>query len=196
MLRVGLTGGMGSGKSVVARLFHVLGVPVFEADAEAKALMQHAKGVRDAVIARFGAAVYPNGELDRARLASAAFGDDEEIAAINAIVHPAVRKAFAAWAIEQDTPYVVMEAAIMAENEGYRSFDRVITVSCPEAIRIQRVMERDGVEEKDVRARMRHQASEEDRQRIAHFTVKNDGTELVIPQVLAIHAQLQKLAAS
>lgn len=196
MLRIGLTGGMGSGKSVVARLFQVLGVPVFEADAEAKALMQHDTVVRDAVIARFGAEVYPNGELDRARLASMAFGDDGKIAALNAIVHPAVRKAFAAWANERDAPYVVMEAAVMAENEGYRSFDRVITVSCPEAIRIQRVMERDGVKQEAVRARIRHQASEEDWQRIAHFTVKNDGTELVIPQVLAIHGQLQKLAAS
>ena len=196
MLRVGLTGGIGSGKSVVARLFHVLGVPVFEADAEAKMLMQQDATVRDVVIARFGAEVYANGALDRTRLASKVFGNDEEIAALNAIVHPAVRQAFAAWADEQTFPYVVMEAAIMAENDGYRSFDRVITVSCPEAIRIQRVIERDGVVEEAVRSRLQHQAREEDRQRIAHFTVKNDGSELVIPQVLAIHGQLLKMAAS
>ncbi|MBK6832402.1 MAG: dephospho-CoA kinase [Flavobacteriales bacterium] len=196
MLRVGLTGGIGSGKSVVARMLQVLGVPVFEADAEAKTLMQQDAAVRDAVMARFGAEVYANGALDRTQLASKVFGNDEEIAALNAMVHPAVRKAFAAWADEQTFPYAVMEAAIMAENDGYRSFDRVVTVSCPEAIRIQRVMERDGVEEEAVRTRTRHQASEEDRLRIAHFTVKNDGSELLIPQVLAIHGQLLKLVAS
>lgn len=195
MLRVGLTGGMGSGKSVVARVFRVLGVPVFGADEEAKALMEEDAAVRDAVIARFGPEVHPHGRLDRARLAALVFGDDERLAALNAIVHPAVRKAFSAWADRQIAPYVMMEAAIMAENDGYHAFDRVVTVSCPEELRIRRVMQRDGAGEDAVRARMRHQASEEQRRRIAHFAVNNDGSELVIPQVLAIHGALMKLAA-
>ena len=116
MFLVGLTGGIGSGKSVIARMFQVLGVPVFAADAEAKALMENDPVVRDQVIAHFGAEVYPNGELDRARLASVVFGNDEKVAALNAIVHPAVRKAFSVWAEKQTAPYVIMEAALMAEN--------------------------------------------------------------------------------
>lgn len=196
MLKVGLTGGIGSGKSTVARVFSVLGVPVFEADAEAKRLMQDDAAVREAVISRFGPDVYTSGKLDRARLASIVFGDAEKIAALNAIVHPAVRVAFAAWAQDQKTPYVLMEAALMAENEGRRAFDRVITVSSPEDLRIARVMARDGVGEEEVRARMQHQASDEQRQRIAHFAVRNGDTELVVPQVLAIHEQLLNLAAT
>lgn len=194
MLKVGLTGGIGSGKSTVARVFNVLGVPVFEADTEAKRLMQDDPAVREAVIARFGPEVYPNGRLDRARLASIVFGDAEKISALNAIVHPAVRTAFAAWAKEQKGSYVLMEAALMAENDGHRAFDSVIHVSSPEELRIQRVIARDGSAEEEVRARMRHQASEEQRQLIAHFTIRNDDTELVIPQVLAIHEQLFNLA--
>lgn len=195
MLRVGLTGGIGSGKSTVARMFTVLGVPVFEADTEAKALMVSDPDLRAAITARFGEVIYRNGELDRKALADLVFSDARALADLNALVHPAVRKAFAAWVANQQAPYVIMEAALMAENAGYTQFDRVITVSCPEEERIRRVMERDGVGETDVRARMRNQGSEEQRLRIAQHVVQNDGSQLVIPQVLAIHAELLTLAA-
>ncbi len=195
MLRVGLTGGIGSGKSLVARIFSTLGVPVFEADARAKAMMTDDAELRGAVIEQFGPEIHREGVLDRALLASKVFGDAERLAALNAIVHPAVRKAFSSWAEEQTAPYVIMEAAIMAENEGYRSFDRVIVVNAPGELRIQRVIARDGVDVEAVRARMRHQATDEQRERIAQFTVVNDDTVLVIPQVLAIHEQLLNLAA-
>ena len=194
-MRVGLTGGIGSGKSLVARIFSTLGVPVFEADARAKALMTDDPQVRAALIELFGPDVYGDDALDRALLASKVFGNAERLAALNAIVHPAVRKAFSIWAEEQTAPYVIMEAAIMAENEGYRSFDRVIVVNAPEELRIQRVIARDGIDEEAVRARMQHQATEEQRQAIAQFAIVNDDTVLVIPQVLAIHEQLLNLAA-
>jgi dephospho-CoA kinase len=196
MLRVGLTGGIGSGKSTVARMFTLLGVPVFEADAEAKTLMVSDPDLRTAIATRFGAVVYRTGELDRKALADLVFADAQALADLNALVHPAVRKAFGSWAAGQESPYVLMEAALMAENEGYKQFDRVITVSCPEEERIRRVMERDGVSEEKVRARMRNQGSEEQRLRIAQHVVQNDGSQLVIPQVLAIHAELLTLAAS
>ncbi|MBK8500260.1 MAG: dephospho-CoA kinase [Flavobacteriales bacterium] len=196
MLKIGLTGGMGSGKSTVARIFGVLGVPVFEADAQAKDLMNRDPRVREAVSACFGPEVYREGVLDRKQLATLVFGDEARLASLNAIVHPAVRGAFQAWAMAQQAPYVLMEAAIMAENDGFRIFDRVINVSCPEAVRIQRVMARDGVGEAEVRARMRHQASEDQRDRIAHLRIRNDGSELVIPQVLAMHEQLLQMAAA
>lgn len=194
MLKIGLTGGIGSGKSTVAGIFEVLGIPVFNADEQARALMEQDDEVRTALEARFGSAIYPEGKLDRKALATIIFNDPPALAAGNSIVHPAVRKAFTIWAAEQTAAYVIMEAALMAENDGYKAFDRVITVSCPEPERIRRVMKRDGVEEEAVVARIRNQASEEERSRIAQHVIHNAGEELVIPQVLAIHTELLALS--
>lgn len=195
MLRVGLTGGIGSGKSTVARLFGVLGVPVFEADAEARWLMENDNSTKQALIQRFGTAVYRGDHLDRAALAARVFGTPTELQDLNAIVHPAVRERFAMWCASQHASYAIMEAALMAENSGYRSFDKVITVAAAEELRVQRVIVRDGTTEAAVRERMGHQASEEERKRIAHFIVVNDGSELVIPQVLSIHESLIRASA-
>jgi dephospho-CoA kinase len=195
MLRIGLTGGIGSGKSTIARVFEVLGAPVFKADDAAKALMESDAAVKDALIARFNADLYREGRLDRAGLAAIIFHDEAARQAVNAIVHPAVRRAFESWSARQQAPYVLMEAAIMAENEGWRRFDRVIAVSCPEPERIRRVMARDGLTEEQVRARMRHQATEAERLAIARHVIVADGTRLEIPQVLAIHQELIQAAA-
>lgn len=192
MLKVGLTGGIGSGKTVVAGVFGVLGIPVFNADAQAKALMEHDAGIRAALVERFGAEIFTGGRLDRTRLAGILFSEPEALSYVTSVVHPAVRASFNGWAEGQSAPYVIMEAAIMAENEGWRRFDRVIAVICPEAERIRRVMARDGMIEEQVLARMRNQASEEQRLSIAHHVVRNDGGELVIPQVIAIHESLNR----
>lgn len=196
MLRVGLTGGMGSGKSTVASFFGVLGIPVFYADVQAKQLMEHDPALRAAISERFGERMYGTGGLDRAALAAEVFKDAQALAVLNALVHPAVREAFERWVMEHEAAYVLMEAALMVENQGYERFDKVITVSCPEELRVQRVIGRDQVTEAAVRERLQHQASDEQRERIADFVVKNDGSTLVIPQVLDIHAQLLKLAGS
>lgn len=195
MLKVGLTGGIGSGKSVVARMFGVLGVPVYAADGRARTLMQEDARLRASISARFGDGVFRDGQLDRAALAAVVFNDDEALHDLNALVHPAVRADFDHWAAGQEAPYVLMEAALMAENESWRRFDRVITVACPEAERIRRVIERDRTDEARVRARMRHQATEEQRLAIAHHVIRNEGAELVIPQILAIHHELISVAA-
>lgn len=196
MLKIGLTGGMGSGKTTVAGIFGVLGVPVFAADERAKAIMDEDPAVRSALIARFGEGIYPGGRLDRQALARIIFNDEDALKAVNGIVHPAVRADFQQWVGVHQSPYVIMEAAIMAENDGWKRFDQVITVACPEQERIRRVMERDGLSEEQVRARLRNQASDEQRQRIAHHVVRNDGQELIIPQVLAIHERiLQSVSA-
>lgn len=193
MVKVGLTGGIGSGKSTVARVFEVLGIAIYHADERARALMAERADVRDALVARFGPAIFKDGELDRAGLASIIFEDEAALQAVNAIVHPAVRADFDHWALQQEGPYVIMEAALMAENEGWKRFDRVITVACPEQERIKRVMLRDAVSEEQVRARMQHQATDQARAAIAHFVIRNDGQQLVIPQVLAIDAELRRL---
>ncbi|MBL0126251.1 MAG: dephospho-CoA kinase [Flavobacteriales bacterium] len=196
MLKVGLTGGIGAGKSTVARMFSVLGVPVFHADEEAKDLMNADPELRSAITERFGVKVYADNVLDRRALAAIVFNDVRALADLNAMVHPAVRRAFNRWSGEQTGSYVVMEAAILAEHDGYKAFDRVITVTCPEAMRIERVVQRDGVSVEEVRARLANQATDEERLRIADFVVANDDTQLVIPRVLAIHEELLRTASA
>ena len=195
MLRVGLTGGIGSGKSTVASVLRVLEVPVFEADAAGRELLSTDAALKAAVMNRFGSSIYRNGELDRPALAEIVFKDPRALTDLNALVHPAIRAAFQQWTAHQKAPYVVMEAAILAETGGHAAFDRMIVVSAPEDLRIQRVMRRDGVAEADVRARMKNQAGEEERLRIADHVINNNDRELVIPQVLSIHAELLNFAA-
>lgn len=190
MIKVAVTGGIGSGKSTVCRMFEVLGVAVFDADVEAKALMAADPAVRAALTDRFGVSVFGEQGLDRQRLAALVFNDRQALADLNAIVHPAVRAAFQRWSGEQQGHYVIMEAALLAESGAHSLFDHVVVVSAPEALRLARVMQRDGVGEDAVLARIRNQASETERLRIADSVVVNDGTQLVIPQVLAIHQRL------
>ena len=190
MRTIGITGGIGSGKSTVCRVFGVLGIPVFEADREGKVLLNTDPELRKAVIDRFGKEIYQNGALDRNALASIVFSDTEALKALNAMVHPAVRKAFANWATKQQAPYVIMEAALLAETGGHENVDEVILVSAPEDLRIKRTMARDGVGEEAVLARIQNQATEDQRKAIADHVIQNDDTQLVIPQVLALHERL------
>lgn len=190
MLKVGLTGGIGSGKSIVARVFGLLGVPVFEADAAGRQLLTEDATVRAAIQERFGESVVHHGTVDRKALAAVVFQAPQALADLNAIVHPAVRQAFRQWAEQQNAPYVLMEAAILAETGGHKAFDRVVVVSAPEPVRLKRVMARDRVTEAEVKARMRNQASEEDRLAIADHIIHNDDRHLVIPQVLQVHQAL------
>ncbi len=189
MLKVGLTGGIGSGKSTVARVFAVLGISVFNADEESKRLLQEDEVVRSAVISAFGEIVYPEGKLDRGALAAIVFRDAGALAKLNAIAHPAVRKRLGAWLDEQRSPYVLVEAALLVDTGWYRSMDQLIVVTAPEVVRIQRVMARDGVSEEQVRARLRNQVNDDVRLAAATSVIHNDGHELVIPQVLALHEQ-------
>jgi dephospho-CoA kinase len=190
MLRVGLTGGIGSGKSLVARIFSTLGVPVFEADREARRLMHEDAELRAAIAVRFGADIYGTQGLDRKRLAVIVFNDTAALAELNALVHPAVRNAFAQWAAQQRAPYVVMEAAILAESGGHAGMDRIVVVGAQEDLRVRRVMARDGVGEDEVRARMRNQADDARREAIAHHVLHNDERQLLLPQVVALHHRL------
>lgn len=190
MLKVGITGGIGSGKSLVCRILSVFGVPVFHADLEARRLMDEDTHLGAALRARFPNCCHADGSPDRKALATLVFHDPEELAALNALVHPAVRDAFVKWAEVQQAPYVVMEAAILAESGGHRHMDRVVTVEAPEEVRLARVMARDGSDADAVRARMRNQAGEETRRAVAQHVLINDGRQMLLPQVLALHEQL------
>lgn len=194
MFHVGLTGGIGSGKTTVARVFRTLGVPVLEADAEGRRILAEDQDVIREIAALFGKEVVRDGSIDRPKLAGLVFNAPEALRALNAIVHPAVREGFRRWAAEQQAPYVIMEAAILTETGGHHAMDRIIVVSAPEALRLRRVMQRDEVDESAVRARMANQASDAERNAIADHLIHNDDKQLVIPQVLAVHAALLNFA--
>lgn len=194
MLKVGLTGGIGSGKSTVAKLFTVLGVPVFSSDEEGRRLLNGDAAVQAAVARAFGPSVLVAGIPDRKALAALVFRDAEALALLNAIIHPAVRRSFQEWAARQQAPYVVNESAILVETGIHRGMDHLVVVTAPEEERIRRVIARDGVKEAEVRSRMRNQATDEERERAADSVVVNDGSRLLIPQVLSLHGTLLERA--
>ncbi len=191
MLTIGLTGGIGSGKSTVGRIWASLGIPVYEADAAAKRLMTDDPGLVQAITERFGAASYaPNGQLDRSFLAQRVFSDPAALADLNRLVHPAVAADFARWAERQSAPYVVEEAAVLIESGAADQSDLVVVVTAPEALRIARVMERDGSTRRQVEARIAAQLPERDRLAAADFVLVADDLQPLIPQVEALHRQL------
>jgi dephospho-CoA kinase len=181
---------MGSGKSTVCRVFEVLGIPVFSSDDAGRRLLQDDAAVRAQVVDAFGEGVYVDGTLDRKALAALVFGDPPSLARLNAIVHPAVRSAFRAWAEAQRSPYVINEAAILVESGGHAELDHLITIAAPEQERIARVIKRDGLTMGQVRQRLLNQITDEARASVADDIIVNDGVQLVIPQVLAMHETL------
>lgn len=195
MFTVGVTGGIGSGKSTVCRAFAVLGIPVFSSDLQGKHLLQNDPEVRSRLIQEFGPGMFVQGTLDREALGARVFNDRAALERLNAIVHPAVRKVFTAWAPEQEAPYVINEAAILVETGAYKMLDHLIVVTAPEKQRIAWVMKRDGVTEEEVRARMRNQADDATRVIVANTVISNDGATMVLPQVIAAHGKLLRLAA-
>jgi len=191
MLRVGLTGGIGSGKSTVAGIFGVIGVPVAFADAEAKRLMNEDAGLREAIIRHFGAEAYHNGLLDRKWLAGQVFTDPAKLQLLNSLVHPVTIREGRRWMEEQaGHPYAVREAALLFESAAAGELDFIIGVYAPPALRIHRAMQRDGVTRDEVLRRMRNQIDEDIKMRLCDAVIHNDETHAVIPQVLDIHRKL------
>lgn len=192
MLRVGITGGIGSGKSTVCRILQVLGVPVFHADAEARRLYAEDPDVRAAMIAEFGEDLFATGALDKRMLARLIFRNEQARHIVNSIVHPRVRQRFDRWCSERTAhAYVVMEAAMLVETGGHAAVDALVVVTAPENVRMARVKQRDGATEEDVRARMAAQGSDVERLALADAVIVNDDSALVIPQVLELHARFK-----
>lgn len=188
-LRIGLTGGIGSGKSTVSGIFKVLGIPVFDADAAAKEVMQTNPALRQAIIDKFGEAVYTDGRLNRKQLAAIVFNDPFQLETLNALVHPYTIAAAEEWAALQTTPYTIKEAALFFEAGSAIGFDYMIGVYAPQHLRIKRVMDRDLVSREEVLSRMKRQIQEEIKMRLCDFVVINDDQHLLIPQVLKLHEQ-------
>ena len=187
---VGLTGGIGSGKTTVARMFATLGIPVYNSDIEAKKLTQTSEKIRKELILLLGEEIFADGVLNRKLMANKIFNDNILLKKTNAIIHPKVAEHFRQWAAAQKTPYVIKEAAILFESGSAALCDVVIMVTAPEKERIRRVMERDGVSEEDVRARMDNQWSDAKKIELSDFVIENYILSQTQKQVELIHYQL------
>ncbi|HCY42177.1 MAG TPA: dephospho-CoA kinase [Prolixibacteraceae bacterium] len=192
MIKVGITGGIGSGKSTACRVFSILGIPVFIADLAAKQLMNTSSEIRDQLIRVFGKEVYlPDRTIDRKYLAGIVFNDPSLLARLNSIVHPVVRKAFDDWCSTKQAPYVLHEAAILFESGFYKNMDKTITVATKLEERIKRVTKRDHLSEELVMQRIKNQMSDAEKIKLADFVICNNEDELIIPQIIEIDKKLR-----
>lgn len=187
MLRIGLTGGIGSGKSTVAKIFETLGIPVYYADDASKKMMNENEELKASIQKHFGKETYSNGELNRKHLSSLVFNNPEKLALLNSIVHPATIKDAEDWMQKQTAPYAIKEAALIFESGSQEFLDKVVGVYAPKAVRINRVMQRDNTSRDEVISRMNKQINEEIKMRLCDYVVTNDEQELLIPQVLKLH---------
>ena len=198
MLKVGITGGIGVGKTVVARMFELLGIPVYDSDGRAKWVMVNDKALKTELIAAFGPEAYTeDGELNRTYIGSIVFNNPERLQQLNSLVHPHVRYDFFNWVSQHaDKPYIIKEAALMYESEAWKQIDKMIAVYAPLEVRLKRLLKRDKHRtEADIRAIISKQLSEEEKMARADFVITNDDLQMVIPQVLALHEQFLKLAS-
>jgi dephospho-CoA kinase len=190
MLIIGLTGGIGSGKTTVAQIFEILGIPVYYADEEAKRIMNEDETIRTKLISLFGNEAYSNGVLNRQHISSIVFKDKEKLHRLNAIVHPVTIADSDRWSQAQTTPYAIKEAALIFESGSGKQLDYVIGVSAPLELRIQRVVNRDNISKQEVERRIQNQMPEEEKMKLCDFIIFNDEAQLMIPQVLKLHEKL------
>lgn len=194
-LQIGLTGGIGSGKSTVARIFEVLGIPVYYADDAAKRIMNEDQQLRQQIIHDFGEQAYTGGSLNRPYLAGIVFNNQEKLELLNSIVHPATIRDSRRWMQHQSAPYAIKEAALIFETGAQAHLDHVIGVSAPLHLRLHRAMKRDCITREDVLNRMKKQIEEVIKMHLCDFVIYNDEKKEVIPQVLDLHKKLLKLSA-
>src|SRR5437868_1683634 len=192
MLKVGITGGIGSGKSIVCQVFSSLGIPIYDADKEAAGLVESDQKIIAKIKKEFGNDFYnAGGDLDRKKMADLVFNNKAALEKLNSIVHPVVIKQSEDWAKQfKDVPYVIREAAILFESGANKGLDKVIMVTAPEELRIKRVMERDHKSKEEVQAIIQNQSLEKDKIKRSDFVIINDESKLILPQVLSIHQTL------
>ena len=189
MKKVGLTGGIGSGKSTVIKIFSAVGIPYYGADERSKYLLNTNDELKENLIAAFGD-IYKDGKIDKLVFASIIFSNDVKRKQANDIIHPIVANDFEKWVLEQKAPYLIKESALLFETGAYRSFDKNILISSPIEIRIRRLLKRGALNEDQIRARIDAQWSDEQKSSLADYSIINDGRHSLIKQVLEIHEEL------
>lgn len=192
ILKVGVTGGIGSGKSYICRILESIGYPVFYSDQEAKQIILNDIEVKTKIIAEFGEEAYLNGIYNKVYIASIVFNDSEKLKILNQIVHPAVRKAFNSWAKKQNAPIVFNEAALLFENGSWKDFDKVILVHADIETRIKRLIQRDGSSEDDIYSRIKSQWTDEKKMDLADFCINNSENQLLQPQIDKILLEIKQ----
>jgi dephospho-CoA kinase len=191
MLKVAVTGGIGSGKSIVCEVFEKIGIPVFYADKCAKKIMDTDRNIKEELITYFGTDIFDSNEkLMRGKFAEIIFNNKSALLKVNGIVHPAVRSEFEEWVKIQNAPYVIEEAAIIFESGLEHNFDRIISVTAPLELRIQRVMKRDKISRNKVFDRLKNQHTDEGKIKKSDFIIVNDDKEMILPQIINIHCKL------
>lgn len=193
-IKVGLTGGIGSGKSTIAKIFELLNVPVYYADAASKRLYHTDKELMANLKKHFGEDIYSEETLNRTKLAAIVFNDKKKLELLNELVHPLTIRDAEEWIAKQTTPYVIKEAALIFESGSAAGLDCIIGVSAPVHIRIKRTMDRDGINREAVLSRMSKQIDETIKMKLCDFVIANNEQELVIPQVLALHEKFLEMA--
>ena len=192
MLKIGLTGGIGSGKTTVAQVFELLGIPVYYADAASRRLYHTDPELMQQIKSNFGEDMYEHNQLNREKMAAVVFSDPEKLELLNQLVHPPTIRDAEKWMKEQTAPYVIKEAALLFESGSAAGLDYIIGVQAPVHLRIKRVMDRDGVSREEVQRRMNRQIDDTIKMKLCDFVIRNNEQELVIPPVLALHERLGK----
>lgn len=192
MLKIGITGGMGSGKSTVAKVFETLGIPVYYADDAAKRILNENEELKAKIINYFGQDAYNENGLNRSYLASIVFNDREKLDLLNSLTHPLTIADANAWFEKQKSPYAIKEAALLFESGAAEGIDYVIGVDAPRAIRIRRIMQRDQLTASEIEKRFSKQLQEDIKMKLCDFVIKNDEQQLVIPQVLALDKKFRE----
>jgi dephospho-CoA kinase len=193
--KLGVTGGIGSGKTTVCRVFTVLGIPVFLADDVAKELMNNDLVLREKINSVAGKDLYTKGYLDRKELAQLIFSNHSLLEKVNSLVHPRVFESFETWSSEFNTPYLIMEAAILYESQAYKLVDRVVSITAPIEERISRVMGRSELTRGQVLERVNSQMDDEERNERSYYVINNSDSELIIPEILKIHEDMLRFSA-
>ena len=191
MKKIGLTGGIGVGKTYVSKIFQQMGIPIFNADEQAKKCMVDDANLKAAVQLAFGENMYLKGVLQKEALAKIVFNNTEALAELNALVHPIVKQKFEDWCSLQSTSMVIKEAAILFESDAHLGLDTVVCVSSPENLRTERVQKRDGSSVEQIQSRMSKQMPQAEKEELADFLIVNDQVQLLLPQVLAIITEME-----
>lgn len=189
---IGITGGIGSGKTTVCKIIEHLGYPVFYSDLVARELSNNSSHIREQICSLFGDQAYIDRVLNRAWIASQIFQDEKRRLLLNQIIHPAVYEAYNMWLSEQVTELAFNESALLVETGSYERFDRLVLVTCPVKTRIKRIMNRDGIRAEQVEARMNQQLPDQEKAKFAHYCIQNDDSDHLIPQVLDLIETLLK----